>query len=327
MKLDFQNRCLHLAAILNRRSDRFNYPFRNMQEPIFLIGFPRSGTTIIFEAFSVHEDLAWFSNLLRKYPHLPSISLISRIASIQILRGSKQQLIPQSRIKEYIPFPDECYPVWERCCGRTFSYDYLIGQKATNEQKTSLHRTIDAVMRFHGKKRFAAKITGPGRIGFLDSLFPNALFVHIIRDPRAVVNSLLKVKFWAMSKGYNRPWWDNGLSPQDLLTLARFGHSPIALAAVQWRRVIESARLESESLPKGRYMEIKYEDFICDPHGRMEQILNHCRLACSKKVHAYMKRYSHFSDQNFKYRNELSKEDQGIINTITDDCQCKLGYR
>jgi hypothetical protein len=225
-----------------------------------------------------------------------------------------------------MPYPDECYPVWARCCGERFLYDYLIGQKASASEKARLYQTIGSVVRFQGKKRFSAKITGPSRIEYLDSLFPDAIFVHIVRDPRAVVNSLLRVRFWTRRGGYRRPWWENGLTREDRQILKNFGNTPAALAAVQWSRVVQVARREAAAIPRERYMELRYEEFMKDPNGRMRDMLAHCGLPASRRLAAYMRRHAYFADQNFKFRTQLTQKDQETVSGITEDARKLMGY-
>jgi len=191
-------------------------------KPIFIIGVPRSGTTIIFEAFSVHEDLAWFSNMLGRFPDIPEISILNRLSFTNVLRGNKRQNKAHSRLRNIFPYPTECYPAWKSYCGDKFLYDYLIDQAASENEKKRTVRNILKVIRYHGKKRFAAKITGPSRMNYISSIFPDAKFIHIVRDARAVVNSLMNVDFWTESDKLNKPWWENGLTADDMEPLEMF---------------------------------------------------------------------------------------------------------
>ena len=43
----------------------------NIHQPISSIGIPRSGTTIIYEAFARHKSLGWLTNLAQNFPHSP----------------------------------------------------------------------------------------------------------------------------------------------------------------------------------------------------------------------------------------------------------------
>lgn len=104
-------------------------------KPIFFIGVPRSGTSIIFEAFSVQEDLSWFPNALETFPEFPIVAISQRISSLFGARGAKKQINKQSKLKNILPHPAECYEIWESCCGKKFLNDYLVGQIATEQEK------------------------------------------------------------------------------------------------------------------------------------------------------------------------------------------------
>ena len=260
-----------------------------------------------------------FPNRLQKYPNSPIISILSRITFLNFLRGAKKQVAKQSKLKNLLPYPDECYAVWEACCGRKFLYDYLIDQVADNREKHKTLNLISKVMYFHGKKKFAAKLTGPSRIHYLNSIFPDARFVHIIRDGRAVVNSLMNVGFWRERGGYNKPWWENGLTSDDLLMYEQYKHSPLALAAIQWRRIIKVARDEASKISNSRYYELKYEDFINAPHDHIEKLFEFFGLENSKKVHNYIDKFSQLKNQNYKYLSSINTTDIGILVEIIGD--------
>jgi hypothetical protein len=299
--------------------------------PIFLIGAPRSGTTIIFEALAVHEDLGWWSNYSRRYPKLPILAAFSRIYDIpmlhSILRGEKRQHWQgNSRLNHFLPRPDECYEIWELCCGEKFSRDYLIDVKASLEEQKKLKNMVCLTLRFQGRSRFVAKITGPPRIGYLMSVFPNAIFIHVVRDGRAVVNSLLNVDFWIEGGGYDHPWWRNGLQEGWETEWENFGNSPIALAALQWRRIMEVTDWERRSISFNRYFEVKYEDYVEDPVRVMAQILKYCELAPSRLVSNYLGKTNRYVNMNYKYLQTFSAKEIDILNQIMSGWLQRFGY-
>ena len=132
------------------------------------------------------------------------------------------------------------------------------------------------LLRFQGRSRFVTKITGPPRIGYLTSVFPDAIFVHVVRDGRAVVNSLLNVDFWIEGGGYDRPWWRNGLQEGWETEWKSFGSSPISLAALQWRTIMEVTDWERRRISSNQYFEVRYEDFLADPHRTLELVAQFC---------------------------------------------------
>jgi hypothetical protein len=54
----------------------------DVERPVFFIGMPRSGTSIVFAAFAAHRDLSWFSQYSARFWFLPGVGLLGRIPSI-----------------------------------------------------------------------------------------------------------------------------------------------------------------------------------------------------------------------------------------------------
>jgi len=92
-------------------------------------------------------------------------------------------------------------------------------------------------------------------ISYLGRIFPRARFVHVIRDGRAVANSLVKQRWADPSTG--EPVWycrDHGA------------------AARYWAMVVARAREQAAAVP-GRYLEVRYEDLVTEPRAQMQRVL------------------------------------------------------
>lgn len=302
--------------------------------PIFLIGMPRSGTTVVFEALSRHEQVAWLShylNYLVSWPAcligcaVPGIYRLSAVASLP--RGEKSQGQKLSRLNRYLPRPDECYPLWEHCCGERFSRDYLLGVHASPRESCRLRRVVQWCLDMQGKSRFAAKITGPSRIEYLRSIFPDAIFVHIIRDPRAVAGSLLKVRFWQEGGGLERPWWSNGLDDGWECEWIEHGRSPFALAVIQWRTVIEKARQESAAIAASDYIEVRYEDFVSRPQQLLNRLLPAIGLAPSQAIGEQVCGMERYRNMNSKHYASFVPEQERMVEELAGSLLTEFGYR
>ena len=132
---------------------------------------------------------------------------------------------------------------------------------------------------------FLHKFTGWPRAGLLHAVFPEARFVHVVRDGRAVASSLVQ-----------QPWWDGfggpgaGASarcPTRRRALAGVGPlvpgagRPGVEAADGRRSPRRSARLPAES-----WLELRYEDVVERPREQVQRLLDHLGLEWNDALRA-----------------------------------------
>ena len=252
------------------------------QPPIFAIGAPRSGTTVFFEVFGRHPDLAWPSNYTEKYPAKHGLNLLRRILDNRFYRfyGMKPQY-GAPWYNKYLFRPGEAYRFWDHFSGqgKGFSRGYLLGQNASAEAKEDLNAAVESIRSKQDRPRFSCKLTGPSRLTYMDSVFPGAYYIHIVRDGRAVTESLMRVPFWEKGGGFDGPYWQGGF-PQEYEKLwQQSGKSPEVLTALQWRAIIEHTWAEAKAcIPQERYIEIRYEDFVESPVEVVSEAYRKCEL-------------------------------------------------
>lgn len=299
--------------------------------PIFMIGMGRSGTSVLSEAISVHDDLAWISNIVKWIPCVPQLSALNRVTEIKslgnILRGKKKQQSGfLSSIRRILPRSDEAYPVWDRLCGEFFSKSYLLEESLEAQQRDRVREYFQILCKAHGKARLFAKFTGPPRIRFLNQVFPDAHYIHVVRDPRAVVSSLLKVNFWKNGKGQDEPWWAPGFGDDNMRIWRESGKKSTILAALQWKRVEELTAMESASLPNDQFMTVRYEDFVEQPHAMLADVFKRFQLAPSKRAHDYLENAGRLINMNHKYEVNLTKEQILDVERVTCEYAANNGY-
>lgn len=297
-----------------------------LERPIFFIGMPRSGTSIIFAGFAAHRDLGWFSQVMNRFPHVPALALLGRLTTL--FPGSRQTVgrhdEARARLSRLKLGPSEAYRIWSQCCGDKFRSEYLLDVRADSAERRCVRTRVRNTMRLHGKKRFAAKLTGPGRIGFLESIFAQPLFVNIVRDPRAVVDSLLRVPFWRDTYRYSEPAWKGGLSAEDVADWKRSG-TPEALAAVQWRSVLRTTRAEARALGD-RYAELRYEDFVARPRDELDRLFAFAGLPPDAEAGLFVDRRLRVRDLTSEWQQRLSASQVDTIQAIAMPLLTDLGY-
>lgn len=289
------------------------------QPPVFVVSAPRSGSTVFFELLSSHADFGWLTNYEAKFPGAHFGGALRRILECKHwhITGRKKEHAPTSRFNRLIPKRAEGYDFWTRETGVDFHRSWLWSGRANAETAKKLRHITRRVLFWQGKPLFSTKFTGPGRIGYLLSLYPDARFIHLVRDPHAQIRSLMKVSFWNRGGGHEQLWWRNDIPPflQDYLRAAQQTNDPIAVAAAQNRAVIEGIRREAQTLLTTEcYQEVRYEDFIARPRQTIERLWQSVGLAPDETNLERIDSYPLQASRNQSLSNELAVEDKQTIN-------------
>ncbi len=277
-----------------------------------------------FEAFARHPDLAWPSNYTAQFPRLPQLNAIRRLTDTRRVHlvGRKLQYGQTRFGNRIMPMPNEAYEFWNLYADDAFAHDFM-RRSADPRSRTRLARAVRSLAACQGKPRFAAKLTGPPRIGYLASVFPDAMFVHVVRDGRAVVHSLLNVWFWKRKGGFEKRFWAG--SPGERHDENPAG-DPGVLAALQWRDVVAAAREEAAKLPAGHYVELRYEDFTRNPSGSVGAVLSACGLGADASIDTYLASSERIADMNMKYLRDFSAEYLAELTSIMWPQLSQYGY-
>ena len=123
-------------------------------------------------------------------------------------------------------------------------------KRAVKRSEPTLGSAIAAVYRTYaasqGKVRWGDKRPTYFRnVEVLRALFPDAQFVHLVRDGRDCVASLKRMG-----------WWKHGTTG----------------AIATWVQAVDCAAREVRRLPDGTWHELRYEDLVADPRREMESL-------------------------------------------------------
>jgi len=289
---------------------------KGIERPIFIIGAGRSGSTIFHRLLCGHPEVAWLPGaLLNRFPGRVGLArAVMRAVDYPLVGG-----VLERRLR-----PAECYPFWERL-SRGFSSPCrdLVAGDVTEGSRQRI-RSAAAQLLTKRRNRLLVKITGWPRIGFLSEVFDDALFIHVVRDGRAVVNSLLEVDFW---RGWEGPenWRWGELSAAQREEWERSGRSFVVLAAIQWRMLVDAVERASAPLGEGRFMEIRYEDLCEDTAGVMKKVAGFCGLGWEGSFERAVSRYR-LRNTNGGYRENLTLRQQAELETALGGYLERYGY-
>jgi hypothetical protein len=286
-------------------------------KPIFIVGTGRCGSTAFHRLLGMHPQLMWLSGFAEEFPNRPSWNRWA----VTAMGNPVLRRIFRTRIK-----PGENYGFWY-----THAYGFaepgrdLLGSDVTPRVKKQVHAAIEPMLT-PKRSRMLVKLTGWSRIGFLDEIFEDAKFIHIVRDGRAVASSLLHINAWQWRGWYGPYSWRYGpLSAEDHAAWEASNRSFAVLAGLQWRihtRAIEAAR---QTLDPKRFLEVRYEALCEQPLETCLRVLEFAELQRDAAFERHVKR-TPMKDMTARWRVDLSAEQQARLTDVLREDLQRYGY-
>jgi sulfotransferase family protein len=294
-----------------------NRPKIKIKKPIFIVGTGRCGSTAFHEILAPHPQLMWLSGFAEEFPNRPQWN---RWAVTAVGNPLVRQLLGK-RIK-----PGENYGFW-------YAHAYGFAEPGRDLLKTDVTPRVRKQMRSAleamltpKRSRFLVKLTGWSRIGFLNEIFEDAKFIHIVRDGRAVASSFLHINSWQWRGWYGPYSWRHGpLSPEDQEAWEKADRSFVALAGLQWKihtRALEAAR---QAIDPARFLEVRYETFCEQPVETCRRVLEFAELPDSPAFDRHVKAAS-IRDMSNRWRTDLNAEQQALLTNLLRDDLLRYGY-
>lgn len=285
-------------------------------QPIFILGSGRSGTTLLYNLLSVHPEVCWFSILTDTHYSWPHLSFFHRILDLPWLGQKLKQRIIASDRNTYSVYPVEGEGIYHELC--RFEQTKKTTEKTPGAAHPELLKQCVAThLKYTGKPRFLNKQTAnTQRLSLMHALFPDAYWIHIIRDGRAVANSLTHVAWWPTTQ----IWWLRKTPAQ----WNPDGTKWLALSAKHWEKNVMEIRSCASHL-KPKYLEIRYEDLIRSPRKTIGHIVRFTRLTSEKSYFDSLP--TSLKNSNTKWRSSLSENEKRLLNKTIGSYLRSLGYR
>lgn len=215
----------------------------------FFTGCQRSGTTLLRAIFSAHPDLLvpresyfipWLVARRRRYERTGRFDVETLVCDLTRNRHFRRWPIGQAALRGALVEP----PVLNLA--------------------DAIRRVYAAAAAKRGKTRYGDKTPNYTlHIPLLAALFPEARFVHVVRDGRAVAASLLGMDW---------------------------GPRRIEHAALFWRERVEAARDAGRALGPHRYFEYRHEELAADPEPIVRRICEFIDLPFDERMLRYHER-------------------------------------
>jgi Sulfotransferase family len=220
---------------------------------VFIVGCPRSGTTLLQRMLDAHPHLAiidetrWIDRWCRDRKGVMADGFVTgeliskllafpRFAQLGLGRDELESLLERDHRLSYPRFVSELFDLYGRSRGKSF-----VGDKTP--------RYVRSVMPLH-------------------ELFPRARFVHLIRDGRGTSLSVVAWRKAAKLADTFPTWKDH----------------PFATAALWWEWQVRLGREAGTALGPELYVEVRYEALIADGARELASVCDFLNLGFDERM-------------------------------------------
>jgi len=274
--------------------------------PLFIVGFQRSGTTLLRLMLNAHPEIAiphdsaelWFDYREK------SVSQYDGLSDAHQVTRMVDDLLAEPRIK-----------AWQTPLPR----DQLLAEPRPDTFPALMRRFHEVFAHVHGKRLWGDKNTGTlVALDVLNREFPDSRIIHLLRDGRDCALS-------HMSKEYV------------------YGYENVLRAAVEWREQTSLCHKMGAMLPADRFLESRYEDLILTPEAELRRICEFLGVAYSPQMMRYHEYVNEnvpaekrglwpllnqppLASNVFKWKTDMHPKDRAVFERNAGGLLRELGY-
>lgn len=233
---------------------------RQLLPPIFILSPPRSGSTLLYLLAVRKFDLAYFSNFSVTCPESPAaLTLLS--APFGVCSGGTSL---QNSFGETTGWnaPNQGYRVWNRWFPT--DRDYLEPNAIPAVSRRQMRRTIAAIERIGGSPFINKWQRNTPRVQALHAIFPEALFLHLRRDPFLTAQSILLARRKLLTD--EAEWF----SAKPRSYVPERGKSHLRQAAEQVALLEKDLEEDRKLIGEDRFFTLSYEELCQNPDLTLE---------------------------------------------------------
>ena len=259
-------------------------------DPVFVLGHWRSGTTLIHNILCEDPELGYITLHQALFPHSFMTTGFFRL----FLKVFMPETRPMDNMKLGIEAPQEdelalsnmarfsMYNGWQfpwrlmDFYRKYVEFDGLSQKGLESWWKDYIHLLKRATLNMNGKRLVLKNPAHTARVAELIKRFPNAKFIHIYRNPYLVYLSTRHLYKHAIP-----PFIVQQYSPQkmerDLLDI--------------YERMMRNYFDHEHLIPKEQLLSMRYEEFAADPMPFLERLYDHLDLGDFERVREHFEGY------------------------------------
>ncbi len=293
--------------------------------PLFILGHWRSGTTLLHELLGLDERFAspttfqcfapshflLTESMVAKYgnwliPHRRPMDNMK--AGWALPQEDEFALMNLGAPTPYLRlvFPCHDYPFQSTLASDGFS------PKDLERWKTLFDWFLKALT-FKSKKPLILKSPPhTGRLGILKSMYPDAKFVHIVRDPRKLFPSTMKM-------------W-NSLDQVQSIQVGEYQAKLKDFVLKSLTTMYRSFEIDREGMAKNQLIDVHYEDLAKDPVSVCKNIYNQLEMTGFERIEPLLQNRTQLEKEYKTNRFGTDPKEEAEVMTAWQSYATKYGY-
>ena len=262
-------------------------------DPVFVLGHPRSGTTLTCQLLLAHLDVNFGTEsqfIIRYRERLHRYGDLNDDRRLRFLfeEISGERFFERTRSN----------------FGFVFDVDRAMRTIDRRTYAGVLQTVFEQFAQSKGRNRWGDKTPAYSRhLPVLHELFPTAQYIHVVRDGRDVAVSAFKT----------------GFGPKNAFE-----------AAVAWSEQVRTIERFGTGLSAGNFLTVRYEDLLCDPAAAMGTIAKFLGIRNTEEVLAASAgpiRAQVWENNSGKCREFLSVREIECFEALAADVLDRFGYQ
>lgn len=302
-----------------------------MTAPLFIIGCPRSGTTLLLDllagtrAFGYvstcgeHRDVNGALNRQNQIYDAPGGDWL--YANRPQILAATSRLGPLHQVaNRLLPRAIEPWQFWEELI---FNFRPEAGDGPADDPSGAdldsltivrARNVVSSLLSQQRRDAFLSKYTDFPRVDLMRSIFPDARFVHIRRDGHAVANSYAtEIESGRFGTWRDRDWWAQGWTPQAREHWRATGSTKLGFAAHNRNRLL--ALIEVATADDPGVLNVSYEHLTDAPVETIRQVLSFAEVESRASLDELAKS-RRIANTNDRWRTRRLREEAALLDAI-----------
>jgi hypothetical protein len=232
--------------------------------PIFILGAPRSGTTLLYQMLVHRFEFSYFPNIANYFYMCPIFA--TRIG-LEIFPPYVSSFKSNFGYEEGWMSPSEAGNIWNRWFPheKREGYNYTAEGFLSEGERGEIKSIVANVCMIYRRPFLSKNVKIDVRLRAMKEIFPNALFLHISRDFVDSAVSLLVKR-----RRDKREWIS--VMPRDINNIKN--KSDMEQVAAQIYFVEQDIRRDIKIFGKNNYMKLEYKQLCEKPEQLMSDIFD-----------------------------------------------------